>query len=138
MNNQESGKRSADTPKPTIIIPIALYLVLYFLTTYTARSGEVITFGSSTLPLSALAGAITSLSGIVLVHLVLHHKKAGFIIALALIIFPMPSLVNWILRGNVSSLPGLFTNILTIIMLVIIMINHVRMEKRTGTPSPSV
>ncbi|SCY55775.1 HD domain-containing protein [Lachnospiraceae bacterium XBB2008] len=129
MNNQESGKRFADTPKPTILIPIILYIILYFLTAYTARSGEVIMIGSNPLPLSALAGVITSLSGIVLVHLVLHHKKAGFIIALALIIFPLPSLVNWILQGNVRSLPGLFTNILTIIMLVIIMINHVKMEK---------
>ncbi len=45
-------------------------------------------------------------------------------------IIPMPSLLIWIIvQGNVGSLPGLFANLFTILMLVIIMLNHVRMEK---------
>lgn len=119
-----------ERPKPTILIPIILYIVFYILTTIAARSNMVIVFGQGALPISATAGALTSLSCICLVSLVLHHKKLGFIIALVAILIPLPALVRWIVvDGNVGSIPGLFITLSTIVMLVIIMLNHVKMEK---------
>ncbi|MCR5095033.1 MAG: hypothetical protein K6B72_13780 [Lachnospiraceae bacterium] len=69
-------------------------------------------FGERPKPLSATAGALTSLSCICLVSLVLHHKKLGLIIALVAIVIPLPALVRWIVvDGNVGSIPGLFTTL---------------------------
>lgn len=100
------------------------------MTTFAARSDKVIMIGRGALPLAATAGAISALSNICLVFLVLHYKKAGFIIAVAAILIPMPALLKWIIvQGNVGSLTGLVTNLFTILMLVIIMLYHVKVEK---------
>ncbi len=121
---------SRPLPKPTIIIPILIYIALYFLTASAARSDKVLMIGKGALPIAATAGCISALSNICLVFLVLYYKKAGFLIALAAIIIPMPSLLVWIVvQGNVGSLTALFTNLLTILTLIIIMVDHVKMEK---------
>ena len=117
-------------PKPSIIIPIFLYILLYELTRIAARSDQVLMIGKGVLPVAATAGAFSALSNICLVFLVLHYKKPGFIIAIAAIIIQMPSLLIWVIvQGNVGSLTGLVTNLFTILMLVIIMLHHVNMQK---------
>ena len=120
----------ANLPKPTIVVPIILYIALYILTSYAASSGQMLRLGNSVIPLSAAAGAFSALSQICLVLLVLYFKNAGFIAAIAVLVFPMLSLLRWVfVQGNFGSFTGLFTNIFTILMLVIIMFNHSRLEK---------
>ena len=120
----------ANLPKPTIVVPIILYIALYILTSYAASSGQMLRLGNSVIPLSAAAGAFSALSQICLVLLVLYFKNAGFIAAIAVLVIPMLSLLRWVfVQGNFGSFTGLFTNIFTILMLVIIMFNHSRLEK---------
>ncbi|MCR5167932.1 MAG: HD-GYP domain-containing protein [Oscillospiraceae bacterium] len=119
-----------EAPKFTIIIPIIIYVALYICTAYSAGSGLILTVGGSELPLSALTGVFTYLSCICLIVIVLYYKKFGFITALLLELIGMPSyLINFFAKHNVRTLPGFFSCVFTIIMLVIIHISRCRMEK---------
>ena len=114
----------------TILIPMFIYALLYVLTVKTAMSSAVIRFLGNELPVTAFTGVISSLSNICLVIMVLFYKKPGFIIAMIILVMQMPAyFVRTFVIKNISSLPGFFMSIFTMLMLVIIYNNHVKMAK---------
>jgi len=117
-----------------ILIHILIYILLYVCTVISARSGAVIYIGENKLPVSAFAGVFSSVSNICLVVMVLFQKKFGLIVSLLIIILQMPILiVQAVVQKNLTSIPGLFSTIFTIAMIVIIYLNQsriVREQKR--------
>ena len=134
-NIRKSGKldflfRRRKRSKYYIIIPIIMYLLLYVCTVIAARSGAVMTIWGKELPLSAFAGVFSSLSSICLVVMVLFYKKFGFITSMVIILGQSPILVvQMIAQKNLTSIPGLFSMLFTVLMMVIIYLNQSKLER---------
>ena len=119
-----------EAPMFTIIFPIIIYVMIYICTVYSARSEMSITVGGYELPVSALTGVFSYLSCICLVVIVLNYKIIGFVTAMLIELAGLPSyLVSIIVHHNIRIIPGFFSCIFTVIMLIIIHISQVRMEK---------
>lgn len=69
-----------EASKLTILMPIIIYALLYVLTIKMSTSEAVITFKGNTMPVTAYAGVLSSISNICLVIMVLFYKRTGFII----------------------------------------------------------
>ena len=116
--------------KLTILIPMTIYALLYLLTIKTSMSSAVIRFMGNELPVTAFTGVISSISNICLIIMVLFYKKPGFLISMAILVLQMPGFfARIIIFKTISSLPGFFLSIFTMLMLVIIYNNHVKMAK---------
>ena len=114
-----------------MIIPIAIYILITVCTSLAARSSVVISIGDNVLPISSFAGVLSSIGNICLILMVLFYKKPGFIASVALLLLQSPPYVISIIRShNLSTIPGLFSSVFTIIMLVIVYISHARIEKQ--------
>ena len=111
-----------------------LLLILYILATVTlnrvTHSGGEIMLGSYPFALRSAAGIFSSLANLCVILLVVLYRKVGFITGLVIIIGQIPMmLVQIIMLHNYDAIPGVFTNGLTIIAIVIININHNRVDR---------
>lgn len=122
---------SGEPPKSTIIIPVIVYILVSVAVTVLAMSKDTIVIAHSKLPVSAFAGVCSSLANICIILMVVLYKKLGFKISLVLISVQSSLLVtSLIVRRNFASLPGLFTSMLTVIAIIIICVNNLRVEKK--------
>ena len=100
---------------------LLLYAAVAVFTPRLSSSQEMIVIGNAQLPVSALTGAVSSLSNICIILLVLFYGKTGFIVSLPLMLIQFPVMFkNIIIEGNLGSFPGFFTNLLALIAIIII------------------
>ncbi|MCR5566771.1 MAG: HD-GYP domain-containing protein [Clostridiales bacterium] len=100
---------------------LILYIAVAVFTPGLSRSQEMIIIGNARLPVSALTGAVSSLSNICIILLVLFYGKTGFIVSIPLLLIQFPLMFkNIIIEGNMGSFPGFFTNLLALIAIIII------------------
>ena len=100
---------------------LLLYAAVAVVTPGLSSSQEKIIIGNANLPVSALTGVVSSLSNICIILLVLFYGKKGFIVSLPILLLQFPVMFkNIIIEGNMRSFPGFFTNLLTLIAIIII------------------
>ena len=100
---------------------VILYIVASVFTVVSARSNDVMYFGEAPLPFSAFTGVFSSLANICLIFLVVFYEKVGLIVSFVFLVVQSPLLLLSILKGHrLSSIPGLFTGLFTILTIVII------------------
>ena len=117
--------------------PWSMYVVLLLL--YTAatitvhivsQSQSVLRIADAVIPLPTFAGVFSSLANICIIFLAVYYGTLGFYTAMAIILFQFPLLISRIiLHHNVSVLPGLFSNLLTIVAIVVIYLNNMNVQK---------
>lgn len=115
-------------------IPKSLYfllLVLFFLSNIytirnTGREGVLMFFGNS-IPYSVFTGVYSSFSSVCLFLLVVLFRKLGFFTSVFLLFSQFPMLfISFFIRHNYASVPGLFTNVVTIVAVCLIFANNRR------------
>lgn len=117
-------------PRITIIIPVLIYEIFSFIVTNASRTGDVIMIGDNSLPVSAFSGVFSALSNLCIIIMVVLYHKAGMCVALLLSIVQFPMQIMRIISAhNLASIPGLFMNITTIIIIIIIYLGQSRLEK---------
>lgn len=127
MNNL-STRRSA--PRGYFILLIILYFLTAFTLTRVARSSSVITIAGYPTPVYSFAGIFSSLSNIFIIFLVVFYRKVGLITSLVILLLQCPMIImNIMLQHNFMNISGLFSNLLTIIAIVIIYTYNTRIEK---------
>ena len=81
-------------------------------------------------PLQTLAGGISSLANMCILLMVFFFGKQGFFTALTILLIQFPTLIIRMFRAhNLSSLPGLFINVMTLLAICIIFANNTREDK---------
>lgn len=86
-----------------------------------SRSGEMLTIGNTQLPMSAFAGVVSAMANICIILMVVFYGKAGFIAALVLLLGQVPIRArNLIVTRQMGSLPGVFSTLLTVIVIIVI------------------
>ena len=100
---------------------VALYIAAVVITPIVSRSTEVLMFGQIVLPVSALAGIITSFANMCAISLAVFYGKIGFIFVLTALVVQFPIWIrNAIVSKNIASISGMFISLLTIVAIILI------------------
>ena len=117
-------------PRGVFILLLLLYIILSVPVKLTAGSQEVIAIGGRQVPLTAFTGVFSTVSNLCIIMMAVFYGKTGFIASVVVLLIQYPMILqSIILRGNYSSIPGLFGNFLTIVVVILIYINNKRIEK---------
>ncbi len=118
LNNISSAKKA---PFGLYIALIFLYVAASVVVSASAGSQKVFTIGEVTIGVYALAGIFSSFANISLVLLAVFYGKLGYFTSLIIMLMQFPILLMGIVvRHNYTSIPGLFTNLLTIIAITVV------------------
>lgn len=110
-----------DTPKGFFVLFIVLYFIDSFLVVNASRSSGTIAVFGLPVPLSAFVGIFSSIANICIIFLVVLYSKVGYFTSLGILAAQFPMLILTIVKiGNLTSIPGLFGNLVTIIAITII------------------
>ncbi|MBP5579357.1 MAG: bifunctional diguanylate cyclase/phosphodiesterase [Ruminococcus sp.] len=97
-------------------IMLALYIAATIIIKLTSGSRATIEIGGSTVAISSFAGVFSALANIFIVLIVIYYRKLGYYTAIAALILQLPMiLIDIPHHKNFSALPGLFTDLCTII-----------------------
>ncbi len=127
LEDLSGGKKAS---KSLFVLLLISYIGVSLIVSMSAGSHKVMNVAGTEIGMYAFAGVFSALVNILAIFMAVYFKKVGFISAIVLTGLQFPSLLVGIFKhDNLQSLPGVFTNVLTIIALLIIYINNVRIER---------
>ena len=104
-----------EAPKSAFILLVLLYTITSFLTTRTSVMQGSMAIGDQMIRYNSFAGVFSMLGYICIICLVMLFRRVGYIVSMAAIILQFPLMIfNIFVRGNLHSLPGLFSSVLII------------------------
>ena len=119
-----------ETPKSAFILLLLLYFIAAFMTVRASDLKGVFVFLGNPVPYASFAGVFSMLGNICIICLVTLFRRVGYIVAMGLLLLQFPMLlVNVFVRGNMSVLPGIFSNLLIIGAISIIHFSHRKIIK---------
>ncbi len=122
--------RRTEAPTGLFVLLLALYFAASVIVSVTAGSQKTFMFGSSPVSVYTFAGVFSSISNLCIILMVVFCGKKGFIASVCVLLIQIPMLLMGIIvKGNLTSLPGLFGNILTIIAVFFIFFNNRKVMK---------
>ncbi len=116
---------SKEAPKSAFILLVLLYAITSFLTTRTSTMQGSMAIGDQMIKYNSFTGVFSMLGYICIICLVMLFRRVGYIVSMAAIILQFPLMIfNIFVRGNLHSLPGLFSSVLIIGAISIIHFNY--------------
>ena len=107
------------------VLLIVIYLVSTVFTVRTSVAEGVFEIGRAMIPKAALTGVISTISNMCLIILVVLYRDIGFCSAMGILATQVPFIcVNIFILHSFTSIPGLFTNLLTMIACILIYTNQ--------------
>ena len=108
-------------PIYSYVILLLLYIATSAIVTMSAGSKTAVSILGTEVALYTFAGVFSALSNICIIFMTLYHGKLGFFTSLAVLTVQIPMIISGIVfRQNLSSLPGLVTDLFTIISIIVI------------------
>ena len=121
---------SRRAPRSFLVLMLLIHAVTSVTIPQISRAQTVVTLWGMQIPVAAFAGVVSSLGNICLIMLAVFCGKLGFFAAFIVLLAQFPMLAVNILRSHAyNSIPGIFSNILTLIAIVIIYVNIRQTEK---------
>lgn len=112
-------KREVSTWKYVLLVVV--YFFANSIVSISASSMSDISFFGYNVPVYTFAGVFSSLANICVLILAMYFGEKGFFTALVVVVVQLPIIViNIILRHNLTSIPGVFNNLLTIIAICLV------------------
>ena len=116
-------------PMIFFVIIVFLYMISTVLTSVAAAQSVTINFFGLTIPVYTFAGALSSISEICIIFMTFYYGKLGYFTAIALQLIQFQSIIFGIVyKHNMTSIPGLFSSLLTIIAITIIYLNNKKID----------
>ena len=126
--NSLEVKRQA--PTSVFVLLLILHFAASLVISRAAGSHEEIFIGSFHVPFYSFAGIFSSFSNLCIIFMVIFCGKAGFVASIIVMMIQIPTILMGIfIKGNYTSLPGVFVDILTIIAVIVIFYNKRKLEK---------
>ncbi|MCR5206236.1 MAG: EAL domain-containing protein [Lachnospiraceae bacterium] len=125
-------ERLANRRKVPIYVLVVLLLIYFasaLIISLTAGSQKVVMFGGNPLYIYTLAGVFSSVANLCIVLMVIFCGKPGFIASITVLLVQIPMMIIGIINGTLSSMPGLFSNALTFIVVLVIYVNNRKVEE---------
>ena len=117
-------------PKSGFVLLILLYILASVTLSHVTRMGGEIMFLGYPFSLRSAAGIFSSLANLCVILLVVVYRKVGFITGLIVLIGQAPvMMIQIFVFHNYNAIPGVFTNALTVVAIIIIEINHKRVDR---------
>ena len=127
--NRLDTKRT-EAPRGVFAVLLVLYFVTAVAVSATAGSQEYVTIGSMTISFYMFAGVLSSFSNLCLVLMVVFCGQPGFIASVAVLLVQFPMLIlGIVVKGNITSVPGIFVNLLTVCAVIAIHLNNKKIEE---------
>ena len=121
--------KKSSAPKAGYWVLLLIYLVTSAATSATASSGADVKFAGFIVPAYIFAGVLSSLANICIILMAVFYEKLGLITSLVLIGLQLPMIISGIvMRNNITSLPGVFGDVLAIIAVLFIYFNKKKMS----------
>ncbi len=118
------------TPLVLYVLFLALYLAATFFVGSTAGSQNVIMLGDHPMSAYTFAGIYSAIANLCIIMMVSFCGKLGFITAAIVLLIQTSSLLSGIfVKGNYTSIPGIFGNILTIAAVYIIIKKNLKLDR---------
>ncbi len=119
-----------DAPKAVFVALLVLYLAASIALRKVASDLSMIFLFGGRIPIQAFAGVFSSLSNICLIFLAVFFGRVGFLTSLVILAVQFPMMAaGMLLNHNFTTIPGAFSNILAIVAITVIYINHSRVHK---------
>ena len=104
-----------EAPKSAFILLVLPYSIATFLTIRTSTMQGSMELGGQMVRYNSFSGVFSMLGNICIICMVMLFRRVGYIVSMAAIIFQLPVLIiNIFVRGNMNSIPGLFSSILIV------------------------
>ena len=117
-------------PISVYIVLLIIYIVATLLLHRVSGAEGAIVVGGRGVPVQIFAGVFSSLANICVLLLAVLFGKYGFFSALTLILINFPNLIaGLIIEKNFARLPGLFSNILAIVAVIVIFITNEKYDR---------
>ncbi len=134
---ETNGEQQPERREPSqVIFVLLLFLFLAdtALVSMTAGSKAIVTLPFGAFPAATFAGVFSSMANICIIFVVVYFGKRGYYTSIALILIQFPIvLMSLIVRHNLGSLPGMFSNLLIIIAITLIYNRNVKITKYQQT-----
>ncbi len=109
---------------------VAGYLLVSGVISFIAGSGAVLMISGQPVPVYTFAGVLSSLSNIMVILLAVFYEKRGYLAAVVLLVAELPMILMGIfLRHNMTSLPGVFGDLLAVITVTFIYLNNRKVDE---------
>ena len=119
-----------DTPKIIFLLLLALYIVTSVALRKVASDHSMVFLLGARMPMQAFAGVYSSLSNVCLILLAVLFGRVGFITSIVILMAQFPMLAAGMLaRHNYTTIPGAFSNLLALVAVTVVYINHARVHK---------
>ena len=120
-----------EVPKIFFGVLLLLYLAASVLIRIMSKTGgTMVKIGNGQLPMTAFAGVFTSIANACIIFLVVLYKRLGFYTSLVILLMQFPGIIaKMISQQDFSGLPGLFSNVFTIVVILLIYRRNVAIEK---------
>lgn len=125
------NRLSEQRQRPMIffVIIVFLYMISTILTSVAAGQSVTINLFGLTIPVYTFAGALSAISEICIIFMAFYYGKLGYFTAIVLQIIQFQSIIIGIVyKHNMTSIPGLFSSLLTIIAVTIIYLNNKKID----------
>lgn len=118
----ENRKRSLSIKGKILYVALLLmYLAASVMLPMISRAGGMLVTPAGPIPFVSFTGVLSCLANICIIFLAVYYRKQGFLTALILLLLQFPLLLKqFIFDHNLSAMPGAFTNILTLVAIIMI------------------
>lgn len=119
-----------DTPKIIFLLLLALYIATSVALRKVASDHSMVFLLGARMPMQAFAGVYSSISNVCLILLAVLFGRVGFITSIVILMAQFPMLAAGMLaRHNYTTIPGAFSNLLALVAVTVVYINHARVHK---------
>ena len=126
----KSISASKKISKSIYVLLLILHALAILYTVKTTRSDEVWMIFGNPVPVSVFTGVYSSFANICVIFLVVLFRRLGFFTSVVLLFAQFPMMCASIfVRHSYTSIPGIFTNVVTIIAVSLIFANNRRIGK---------
>ncbi len=122
MEILESDNLTIFKPSKVMFVFLIIFNVMASVFTFivSRTGGSVFLFGGQ-VSITAFTGVVSSFANICLIFMVVYYKRLGFIVALILSLAGFPIMLMGIFAQHILSIiPGLFTNMVTVLAIIFI------------------
>ena len=120
-------KKSA--PRFLFWVLLVLYFFCNLIISVASSSGAAIMIGGQPLPFYTFAGVFSSISNVCIIIVAVYYGKQGFVAALTVLFVQLPIVIMSVVMGhNLTSLPGVFINVMTVGMVILIYRNNKKID----------
>ena len=117
-------------PKGVLVLFIIIYIASAVTISLTADTHKVVMFGGNQISLYTFAGVFSQVANLCIILMVVFCGKAGFIASIIMLLVQLPFLLMGIIvRGNFTSIPGVFGNALVVVVIIFIYFNQGKLKK---------